>query len=218
VVVTGRSDPAWSLPATGTNGEGERQDRKDGAKLDAISSDLTEMRRRDLLALIGTAVATMGAPRCARADTRGDMYGQIAQLTAVSGKRDELIAILLDGTTNLPGCLSYIVAKDAVNADAIWISEAWDNKESHQASLSLPSIKASIAKGRPLIAGFSNQLSPHQLEGQGLGCPIAGRVGDRILLRPGIDGRTLISIPPGLAATDLPRMAVLFKTPLGGTR
>jgi len=82
-----------------------------------------------------------------------------------------LIAILLAGTSNMPGCLSYIIAKDASDADGIWISEAWDSKASHEASLSLPSVKESIAKGRPLIAGFSNRVVTTPVGGVGLAGP-----------------------------------------------
>jgi quinol monooxygenase YgiN len=36
----------------------------------------------------------------------------IGKMTAVSGERDTLLAILLGGTEQMPGCLSYVVAKD----------------------------------------------------------------------------------------------------------
>jgi quinol monooxygenase YgiN len=96
------------------------------------------------------------------------MYGLIGKMTAVDGKRDELIAILLDGIADMPGCLSYVVATDPSNTDAIWITEAWDGKASHEASLSLPSVKAAIAKGRPLIAGFSDHVVTTPVGGHGL--------------------------------------------------
>jgi quinol monooxygenase YgiN len=96
------------------------------------------------------------------------MYGLIGKMTTVPGKRDEFIAILLEGVDAMPGCLSYIVAKDPANADAVWITEAWDSKESHAASLSLPSVKAAIAKGRPLIAGFSDRAETIPVGGHGL--------------------------------------------------
>ena len=54
----------------------------------------------------------------------------------------------------MPGCLSYIVAQDRKDADAIWITEVWNTAASHRASLSLPSVQAAIARGRPLIAGM----------------------------------------------------------------
>ena len=80
------------------------------------------------------------------------MYGLIGKMLTAPGKRDEFIAILVEGTGNMPGCLSYIVAKDPADANAIWITEVWDSETSHAASLSLPEVTAAIAKGKPLIA------------------------------------------------------------------
>ena len=99
------------------------------------------------------------------------MYGLIGKMTAAPGKRDALIAILLEGTAAMPGCLSYIVAKDTSDANAIWITEAWDSKASHEASLSLPSVKEAIAKGRPLITGFSDRVVTTPVGGTGLALP-----------------------------------------------
>ena len=96
------------------------------------------------------------------------MYGLIGSMTAVEGKREELIKILLEGVNEMPGCLSYIVAKDPKDASGIWITEVWDSQESHQASLRLPAVQAAIAKGRPLIAGFSNRVETVPLGGHGL--------------------------------------------------
>ena len=99
------------------------------------------------------------------------MCGLIGKMTVVPGKRDELIAILLEGVASMPGCRSYIVAKDPNNDDAIWITEAWDSKASHEVSLSLPSVKAAIAKSRPLIAGFSDRVITTPVGGHGLVAP-----------------------------------------------
>jgi quinol monooxygenase YgiN len=111
------------------------------------------------------------------------MYGLIAKMIAAPGKRDELISILLEGVATMPGCLSYIVAKDTGDANAIWITEAWDSKASHEASLSLPSVKEAVAKGqaadRRLLAITS---SPRQLAARDSRCPIAHDKGPR--LRP----------------------------------
>ncbi|KRG87283.1 antibiotic biosynthesis monooxygenase [Stenotrophomonas daejeonensis] len=97
------------------------------------------------------------------------MYGLIGKLKAVPGQRDALISILLDGVSGMPGCLSYIVAQDPADADAIWITEAWDSRASHEASLSLPSVQAAIAKGRPLIAGFEQRIETSPVGGHGIG-------------------------------------------------
>jgi quinol monooxygenase YgiN len=97
-----------------------------------------------------------------------DMFGLIGKITAASGQRDALAAILLEGTAAMPGCLSYVVAADPADPDALWISEVWDGRESHQASLSLPAVQAAIAKGRPLIAGMSDRVETLPLGGHGL--------------------------------------------------
>ncbi|MBA3639810.1 MAG: antibiotic biosynthesis monooxygenase [Acidobacteria bacterium] len=96
------------------------------------------------------------------------MYGLIGKMNATPGQRDALIAILLDGTAKMPGCLSYIVAKDTTDANAIWITEVWDAEASHQASLGLPAVQAAIAKARPMIAGFGERFITTPLGGVGL--------------------------------------------------
>lgn len=97
------------------------------------------------------------------------MYGLIGKITTTPGQRDALVAILVDGTAKMPGCLSYIVALDSADPDGLWITEVWDNEESHRASLQLPAVQAAIAKGRPLIAGFSNRVETTPMGGVGLG-------------------------------------------------
>ena len=42
---------------------------------------------------------------------------------------DELVDILRRGTASMPGCLSYVIACDSNNQNAIWITEIWDTKE-----------------------------------------------------------------------------------------
>jgi len=96
------------------------------------------------------------------------MYGLIGKMTAVTGQRDALATVLLEGTGDMPGCLSYVVATDPADPDALWITEVWDDQASHQASLTLPAVKAAITKGRPLIAGFSNRVETQPLGGYGL--------------------------------------------------
>ncbi len=115
-----------------------------------------------ILALAGGLVGRAGAQQGT------SMYGLIGRMIAAPGKRDELASILLEGTGAMPGCLSYIIAADPTNPDALWITEAWDSKDSHAASLKLPSVQAAIAKGRPLIAGFDSRSETAPLGGHGL--------------------------------------------------
>lgn len=102
---------------------------------------------------------------------RNSMYGLIGKMTATPGQRDSLAAILLRGIDAMPGCLSYIVAADPAEPDALWITEVWDSASSHQASLSLPSVQAAITAARPLIAGFSHRTETRPLGGAGLAAP-----------------------------------------------
>lgn len=96
------------------------------------------------------------------------MYGLIGKIVAAAGTRDELARILLDATQAMPGCLSYVVATDAADPNALWITEVWSDAESHRASLSLPSVQAAIAKGRAMIAGFEDRVETIPLGGYGL--------------------------------------------------
>lgn len=95
------------------------------------------------------------------------MYGLIAKLSAVPGKRDELIKILKEGTRNMPGCRSYILAKDAAEENILWVTEIWDSAASHDASLTLPAVKDSIVQAKPLIAGFEKVAVTNPVGGFG---------------------------------------------------
>jgi quinol monooxygenase YgiN len=97
------------------------------------------------------------------------MYGLIGRMTAVAGRRDALVAVLLEGVSGMPGCLSYIIARDPSDADSIWVTEVWESQASHQASLSQPSVQKAIAAGRPMIAGFGpERFETEPVGGHGL--------------------------------------------------
>jgi quinol monooxygenase YgiN len=68
----------------------------------------------------------------------------------------------------MPGCLSYIVARDPTGPDAIWITEVRDSPDCHSASLRLPSVRAAISLGRPLIAGMDAGIETVPVGGRGL--------------------------------------------------
>ena len=96
------------------------------------------------------------------------MYGLIGKMVATPGNRDALAGIILGGTDAMPGCLSYVVAKDPRDGDALWITEVWDSADSHKASLSLPGVKEAISKARPLIASFGDGVQSEPIGGYGL--------------------------------------------------
>ncbi|WP_297108858.1 putative quinol monooxygenase [uncultured Devosia sp.] len=96
------------------------------------------------------------------------MYGLIGRMLAVEGRREELLAVLLEGNAAMPGCRSYVIACDPGSGDGIWISEVWDSREQHQASLHLPHVQATIAKAKPMIAGFAERFETEPKGGIGV--------------------------------------------------
>ena len=96
------------------------------------------------------------------------MYGLIGKMKVLAGQRDAMMQILLDSTGEMPGCLSYIIAKDSADPDALWVTEVWDSQASHKASLSLPSVQQAIARARPVIAGFGERFETEPVGGYGL--------------------------------------------------
>lgn len=97
------------------------------------------------------------------------MYGLIGKMIAAPGQRDTLIGILLESTGAMPGCRSYVVARDPGDADAIWITEVWDDQPSHKASLSLPAVRDAIARAKPIIKSFADHVVTEPVGGHGLG-------------------------------------------------
>lgn len=96
------------------------------------------------------------------------MFGLIGKMTLAPGQRDIVVAALLGGVQSMPGCLSYIVAHDPTNADAVWITEVWESKAHHEASLTLPSVQQAIAVARPHITGFGERFETVPVGGHGL--------------------------------------------------
>lgn len=124
--------------------------------------------RREFLAL---STAAIFGWRLAHQRDLGEaerMYGIIGKIVAVEGRRDELADILMEGVDEMPGCLSYVIAKDREDDDALWVTEVWDTEASHEASLSLPSVQEAMRKGRPLIEAFEERFVTTPLGGHGL--------------------------------------------------
>jgi quinol monooxygenase YgiN len=96
------------------------------------------------------------------------MYGLIGSFSAHAGKRDELIALMTQSVGDMPGCLSYVVAKDPSDPDLIWITEVWDTAESHKASVTIPLVAETIKKAMPLIKSFGQHTQTIPVGGHGL--------------------------------------------------
>lgn len=99
------------------------------------------------------------------------MYGLFGKLRAVPGQRDELAGYLLRGAQALraaEGCHLYVVSLAEDDPDGVWVMEAWESREAHQASLALPAVQEVIAAARPIIAGFGERYEFTPLGGVGL--------------------------------------------------
>jgi quinol monooxygenase YgiN len=96
------------------------------------------------------------------------MYGLIGKMTSQPGQRDTLLGLLLQGTQDMPGCLSYIIARDTRDEDAVWITEVWEDETRHHDFLQLPSVRDAIAEAMPLIAGFEPGVITEPVGGVGL--------------------------------------------------
>ncbi len=97
------------------------------------------------------------------------MYGLIGQLITAEGSRDQVVAALLEGSRDMPGCLSYVVALDSADPNAVWITEIWVDEKSHAASLEIPAVRNAIQRARPHIAGFGARYVTAPVGGQGVG-------------------------------------------------
>ncbi len=91
-------------------------------------------------------------------------------MIAKPGQRDALLALLLEAPRGpaMPGCRLYIVSEVPAEPDAIAITEVWDDRAAHAASLQLERVRALISRARPLIAELGQPLELRPVGGQGL--------------------------------------------------
>ena len=87
-------------------------------------------------------------------------YGYLGSMRTRYGHRDEVVEILLRGADGLraAGCELYLVSVSETDRDVIWVTEVWQSKQHHEASLRLPETEAAIAAAMPLLTGeFTRQ-------------------------------------------------------------
>jgi quinol monooxygenase YgiN len=80
-------------------------------------------------------------------------------MRTLPGKRDSVIEILLRDVNGLraAGAILYVVGADRLDPDLIRVTEVWETKERHDASLRLPEVQAAIAEAMPMLSGeFTN--------------------------------------------------------------
>lgn len=110
--------------------------------------------RREFIGGAALGLLAAHAPLIAGGGDMEEIYGLIGQLNAAPGKRDDLIAILIEASAAMEGNLLYLVAEDLADPDLIWITEVWRTRTDHANSLKPAAVQAAIARARPLIAGF----------------------------------------------------------------
>jgi quinol monooxygenase YgiN len=115
-----------------------------------------------------TATMVIARPTQASSQAEKDMYGMIAKLTTVPGKREDMIGVLRGSAANMPGCLSYVVAKDSADENVLWVTEVWDNKASHDGSLLLSTVRKAIPQGQLLVSRFEKIADTSPVWGVGL--------------------------------------------------
>ena len=79
----------------------------------------------------------------------------------MSGKRDELVALLIARNRALApaGCLAYEVGINNNEPDTVFVLELWESEHAHQSSLALAEVQEAIAAARPLLSGVFGGFS-----------------------------------------------------------
>lgn len=124
-----------------------------------------QIDRRTFLEYLGAVALT---PVLTGSQEASGMWGLIAKVTLLPGRRDEMVEILKESAADMPGCLSYVVAKDATDENTIWVTEVWDSMASHDASLSLPAVKNAIPRGKAIVSNFEKIAVTSPVWGAGL--------------------------------------------------
>ncbi len=97
--------------------------------------------------------------------------GRYVQLTANEGQRDALVEHLLGAAKLLadaPGCELYVINTSPADANVVWVTEVWSSQADLDASLTIHSVKASVQRVVPLLAGPPERIDTLPVGGKGL--------------------------------------------------
>lgn len=84
-------------------------------------------------------------------------FGLHGSLKARESKGNQLASLLMKASEVLgtvAGCRLYVVSIDSEDEDLVWVTEVWDSKEDHAASLQQESIRSIIGEAMPLLDGM----------------------------------------------------------------
>jgi quinol monooxygenase YgiN len=84
-----------------------------------------------------------------------NMFSVYGRMTALPGRRDELIALLLDGFRaggDDCGLLVYSINTAFDDPDTLWLTQLWTDKEAHDATTRSEPVAAVTCQVPPLLA------------------------------------------------------------------
>lgn len=83
------------------------------------------------------------------------MFSVYGRMTALPGRRDELITVLLDGFRaggDDSGLITYSINTLFDDPDTIWLTQLWVDKEAHDATTRSEPVAAATRRVPPLLA------------------------------------------------------------------
>ena len=99
------------------------------------------------------------------------LYGSQAKLTAKPGELDNLVQYMLQAAElvkPLEGCNLYLISTSPAEPDAVLVTEVWADKEAHDDSLKLESVRVLITQVFPILAGPPEGIELQPVGGKGL--------------------------------------------------
>ncbi|MGW4803394.1 putative quinol monooxygenase [Kitasatospora sp. NPDC004272] len=86
----------------------------------------------------------------------GNEFSVYGRMTALPGRRDELVAVLLDGfrvSGEAGGLLDYSINTAFDDPDTVWLTQLWTDKEAHDATTRSEAVAVVTRRVGPLLAG-----------------------------------------------------------------
>jgi quinol monooxygenase YgiN len=87
--------------------------------------------------------------------SNGNMFSVYGRMTALPGRRDELITLLVDGFRaggDDSGLLTYSINTAFDDPDTIWLTQLWIDKEAHDTTTRSEPVAAVTRRVPPLLA------------------------------------------------------------------
>lgn len=88
-------------------------------------------------------------------------YVLINKMTTKPGKRQEVIAIMLEAGISFndnSACLLYLVSGSKDDPNAIWVQDVWTNQADHEAAMQTETMMRYIKKTIPLLEDMPEQF------------------------------------------------------------